>query len=95
MGSSRNIGFLLLVLLIAGVAAAFNLYADEEAQKIVAAAPEQEAEQENDIDQARCDRAQVAYETIWDESLENPEDQSYEEKLEIALSEVYAECGVT
>ena len=94
MGSSRTLGFLLLVLLAAGIAVAVNLYADDEAQKIVAGAPQNEVRETDAIDEASCERAQVEFETIWDASIENPEDPSYEEQLEIALSEVNAACGI-
>lgn len=94
MGSRRNIGYLLLVLIVAGAAVAFNLYADDEAQKIVENAPEEQAEAAPEIDQARCEREQAEFETIWDASIENPNDPSYEEQLEIALTEVNAACGI-
>lgn len=93
MGSRRNIGYLLLVLIVAGAAVAFNLYADDEAQKIVENAPEEQAEVP-EIDQAACEREQAEFEVIWDASIENPNDPSYEEQLEIALSEVNAACGI-
>lgn len=94
MGSRRNIGYLLLVLIVAGAAVAFNLYADDEAQKIVEGAPPEQVDAPDEIDQARCEREQVEFETIWDASIENPNDPSFEEKLEIALSEVNAACGI-
>lgn len=93
MGSRRNIGYLFLVLIVAGAAVAFNLYADDEAQKIVENAPEEQAEVP-EIDQAACEREQAEFEVIWDASIENPNDPSYEEQLEIALSEVNAACGI-
>ena len=94
MGSRRNVGYLLLVLVLAGAAVAFNLYADDEAQKIVESAPEEQAEVSPAIDQAACEREQAEFEVIWDASIENPNDASYEEQLEIALSEVNAACGI-
>lgn len=94
MGSRRNFGFLLLVLLAAGVAVAFNLYADDEARRIVSGAPVVEVDADPEIDVARCERAQVEFETLWDASIEDPEDSSLEEQLEIALSEVNSACGI-
>lgn len=93
MGSGRTLGFLLLVLLAAGIAVALNLYADDEAQKIVAGAPEASPE-DDAVDAERCERAQIEFETLWDASIENPEDPTYEERLEIALSEVNSACGI-
>ena len=94
MASRRNLVFLVLVALAVGIAVAVTLFADSEAQKIVATAPEEPAEEVEPIDMARCEEAQVEFETLWDQSIENPEDLSYEEKLEIALSEVNAACGI-
>lgn len=92
MASRRNFAFLLLAILAVGAAVLVNLYADDEAQKIIATAPAEVKDVPGEIDHAACERAQIEYSTLWDASLENPDDLSYEEKLEIALSEVNMAC---
>lgn len=96
-GHLRIAAFLFVTLLIAGLAVWINLYASDEADRIVAQAPDTQpvAEEppEEEIDAEACAQAQQEYQTYWDESIENPDDESYEEKLEVALTDVVENCG--
>ena len=70
-----------------------NRYADEQAEEIVASAPDEDAEGEIDEEQSReCAAAQAAYDEVWDASVENPQDQEAEEALEEELTKLIAAC---
>ena len=89
----RWIPFLLFGLALVGVAVLLSSFADDQAELIVDAAPAQSEEVEVDRAQLRaCERARLRYDEVWDESLENPGDESYEEKLEIAMGDVLENC---
>lgn len=89
----RWLPFLLFGLVLIGIAVALSSYADDQAELIVTAAPSAEEEPVDPAEQAACERARARYDVVWDESIENADDEEAEEKLAIALGEVIDRCG--
>lgn len=100
-GPGRVMGILLLTLLLAGMAVALNQYADNQAEEILANAPERETEpaefqeadelDEEEVD-PECAKAQSEYDEKWDQSVEEPDNLEAEEALEVELTELIAAC---
>ncbi len=103
--SGRMRGLLLLMLVIAGLAVALNSYVDREASQIVDAAPSAQAVDAEDepqvveepvvseVDQRECAAAQAEYDEAWDRSVEDPQDEEAEGKLEEELTKLLNACG--
>lgn len=94
----RWLPLLLVCLAVVGIALVLSDYASEQAERIASAPtdkaiPEREAEPDPARERA-CNRAQIAYDEIWDQSLENPGDPEKEAALGVALGELYEACEV-
>ncbi len=94
----RWLPLILICLAVAGLAVVLSDYASKQADRLAGASNEEarpDPEPRRDpAQEMACERAQVTYDELWDQSLENPNDAEKEAALGVALGELYEACEV-